>query len=146
MPQEAFELRAVGKLLDMMDKKEIELNLPYQGNTALTVETMTTLVDSVFKNKHVPSILFNKFVLVDDKGKVTSRIMHHCVDGEHLLTSLPEFTRGKFPCIVDGKMYWLHQQPVRSSVESTGEIPRRNPAVLLPAKKREFLDKRLLCA
>ena len=106
MPQEGYELRAVGKLLDMMDKKEIELNLPYQGNTALTVETMTTLVDSVFKHKHVPSILFNKFVLVDDKGKVTSRIIHHCVDGEHLLTSLQEFTHGKLPCILDGKVYW----------------------------------------
>lgn len=40
MPQECYESRAVGKLLDIMDKKEIELNLPYQGNTALTVETM----------------------------------------------------------------------------------------------------------
>ncbi|KAL2050363.1 hypothetical protein ABVK25_009335 [Lepraria finkii] len=76
MPQEGYESRAVGKLLDIMDKKEIELNLPYQDNTAFTVETMIILVDSVFKNIHVPSTLFNKFVLVDDKGKVTSRINH----------------------------------------------------------------------
>lgn len=146
MPQEGYESRAVGKLLDIMDKKEIELNLPYQGNTALTVETMIIHVDSVFKNIHVPSTLFNKFVLVDDKGKVTSRIIHRYVDGEHLLTSLQEFTRGNFLCILDGKVYWLHQQPVRPLVESTGTMSRRKPAVLRPAKKREFLDKRLLYA
>ena len=146
MPQGGYESRAVGKLLDIMDKKEIELNLPYQDNTALTVETMTILVDSVFKNIHVPSTLFNKFVLVDDKGKVTSRIIHHYVDGEHLLTSLQEFTRGNFLCILDGKVYWFRQQPVRPFVDSTGTMSRRKPAVLPPAKKREFLDKRLLYA
>jgi hypothetical protein len=81
----------IWKLVDLIDRKKIDLNPEYQRDVVWSERKMSHLIDSLLQNYYVPPILFT--TKYDEKrGQI--RV---CVDGKQRLTSIVKFVKNEIP-------------------------------------------------
>ncbi|TFK28924.1 hypothetical protein FA15DRAFT_664562 [Coprinopsis marcescibilis] len=119
------------ELHHMIHQGDIDLNPEYQRDVVWPESKQVNLVDSLWKNIHIPSIVF---VVHKDEDGDEQRI---CVDGKQRLTSMQRFLDGQVPH-KDTKKTWWFTIPVHSAGKANKfELPER--------AKAEFKAKVIQC-
>jgi len=119
------------QLHEFIHKGFVDLYPPYRQNdeAGWADHQQITLIDSIFRNYHVPPIVFA--IQVDDDGEE----VRVCVDGKQRLASIQKFLDGQIPYIdvTTGNVFWYTTEP-----DSTRKIiPEDN--------KQDFASKKITC-
>ncbi|GAA5969559.1 hypothetical protein JCM21900_002344 [Sporobolomyces salmonicolor] len=128
LPEEGFASKTVRELYDMVEAGTINLNPPYQRDVVWKEDICQGLIGSIFRNMHIPEILFNVYapdaddlvpateqhdpgqtsstLAATEKGKerekMVPRLIWNCADGKQRLTALRKFMNDQYYIKVDG--------------------------------------------
>ncbi|CAA7266734.1 unnamed protein product [Cyclocybe aegerita] len=97
----------VGTLVRLYNEGTIDLDPEYQRSVVWNADKQSALIESVYRNMHVPQLLFR--VIRSDDGSET-RV---CIDGKQRLTSFKRFLNNEIPCkdSYSGKSFWIDKDP-----------------------------------
>ncbi|KAG0150913.1 hypothetical protein CROQUDRAFT_668257 [Cronartium quercuum f. sp. fusiforme G11] len=104
------------ELFQRMNDHTIDVEPPYQRAVVWARAAQSSLIDSIFKNKWVPTLLFSERVqavgIADKDGQTQSRRKRIwvCMDGKQRLTSIKLFLTGKIPWIRQPGKQWYFKQ------------------------------------
>ncbi|GAA5879174.1 hypothetical protein JCM1840_006217 [Sporobolomyces johnsonii] len=128
LPEETFGSKTVRELYEMVEEGTINLNPPYQRDVVWKEDICQGLIGSIFRNMHIPEILFNVYTpdaddlvpvseqhdpgeasptqAARDKGKeretMVPRLIWNCADGKQRLTAVRKFMNDQYHIKVDG--------------------------------------------
>ncbi|GAA5937711.1 hypothetical protein JCM1841_002559 [Sporobolomyces salmonicolor] len=130
LPEEGFASKTVRELYDMVEAGTINLNPAYQRDVVWKEDICQGLIGSIFRNMHIPEILFNVYtpdaddlvpateqhdpgeaeasstLAAKEKGKerekMVPRLIWNCADGKQRLTALRKFMNDQYYIKVDG--------------------------------------------
>ncbi|KAF5333190.1 hypothetical protein D9611_002730 [Ephemerocybe angulata] len=113
---------------------EIDLSPPYQRDVVWGEVKQSSLIDSLWKNYHIPPIVFvsKREFDPDDREWYETLV---CVDGKQRLTSIQRFLEGQIPHKIN-KTKWFFTCPDRAGA-NVKQIPQR--------WKDEFHSKKVNC-
>ncbi|ORY62720.1 hypothetical protein BCR35DRAFT_194723 [Leucosporidium creatinivorum] len=109
------------ELYKMMESGKIRLNPKYQRGDVWQKDRRSLLISSLFKNLHVPELLFNIHEIDndeedDDSDSGSSRTVWDACDGKQRMTSILKFMRGEIPVKDDtGTSYYY---PTSSNLDA----------------------------
>ncbi|CAH7685855.1 hypothetical protein PPACK8108_LOCUS20447 [Phakopsora pachyrhizi] len=98
------------ELYEKMNNDRIDVEPPYQRDVVWPRSSQSALIDSIFKNKWVPTLLFSlRPAHLDRKGKLVKE-KWVCMDGKQRLTSVKLFMDGEIPWIERPGTSWYYKQ------------------------------------
>ncbi|KAI8056282.1 uncharacterized protein B0P05DRAFT_591351 [Gilbertella persicaria] len=136
LPVPKTRMLSTWKLKDMIRKKELIMDAPYQRAVVWESAKMSELVDSILNNYYIPPLLFATRKI---RGKQT-RIV---IDGKQRLTSMRRFMRNLIPYVDSSSgepvsTYYADMTDTEKDNEEESTIRRSKP------EPKSFLNEDLL--
>lgn len=135
------------ELYQQMSKGAIDVEPPYQRDVVWVKAAQSSLIDSIFKNKWVPTLLFSERrtqvpVKAKDEGSNSTgdfktKKTWVCMDGKQRLTSIKLFINGQIP--------WI-RQPGKSWYFKQSNPPSPSRLILPEELKETFLSRGITTA
>ncbi|KAF7724629.1 hypothetical protein EC973_000873 [Apophysomyces ossiformis] len=132
------------KLRDLLDKKLISLDAPYQRDIVWQTEKMCTLIDSVMNNYYIPPLVFAN--REDDDG----RIIRFCIDGKQRLTAIYKFMNNEIPYHdrtsgVLEERYFFNDKDSTKPLTVGSKTTMKPRKYITPAMRDRFNEAELVC-
>lgn len=96
-----IEVWTIGKLLDLVDSNNINLNPPYQRNAIWTLKTQKLLIQSIKDGSPIPNIFLNEltpgnFEMVDGQQRTRALLIYRNTNEIQLTENDDEFKKDEF--------------------------------------------------
>ncbi|KAJ7068337.1 hypothetical protein C8F01DRAFT_1117794 [Mycena amicta] len=126
------------ELHDLIHDGAIDLNPPYQRDVVWPQAKQALLIDSIFRNISIPSIVFA--VVKDEEGE----LIRVCVDGKQRLTSIQRFLCGQLPYKMSrNKHYYFTSPSAKQRLLIPDAFKERFLAKLIPCEEHTDLTPAL---
>ncbi|KAG0185648.1 hypothetical protein DFQ28_009028 [Apophysomyces sp. BC1034] len=132
------------KLRDLLDKKLVSLEAPYQRDIVWQADKMCTLIDSVMNNFYIPPLVFAN--REDENG----RMIRFCIDGKQRLTAIYKFMNNEIP-YYDRSNGILEERYFYNDKDNTKPLVVGHKSTMKPRKyispmmRERFSDAELVC-
>lgn len=105
------------ELYERMNKALIDVEPPYQRDVVWSKPAQSSLIDSILKNKWVPTLLFSEHPACVDRFGKKRKARWVCMDGKQRLTSIRLFMDGVIPWYSKPKvpLYFKQSDPPQPS-------------------------------
>ncbi|OAV89564.1 hypothetical protein PTTG_04234 [Puccinia triticina 1-1 BBBD Race 1] len=125
------------ELYSRMNNKGIDVAPPYQRDVVWTKPAQSALIDSILKNKWVPTLLFSERPATVDRFGRKRKARWVCMDGKQRLTSIKLFLDGVIPWYIKPKQPLFFKQ---------SDPPQPSRKLLTEEQQEIFLARGLTAA
>ncbi|GAA5895241.1 hypothetical protein JCM5296_002021 [Sporobolomyces johnsonii] len=173
LPEETFGSKTVRELYEMVEEGTINLNPPYQRDVVWKEDICQGLIGSIFRNMHIPEILFNVYTpdaddlvpvseqhdpgeasstqAATDKGKeretMVPRLIWNCADGKQRLTAVRKFMNDQYHIVCIALKLTAHKASANESISAKPQKVDGGKLVkysTMPAAARAIFDRKRL--
>ncbi|KAA1115254.1 hypothetical protein PGT21_034229 [Puccinia graminis f. sp. tritici] len=125
------------ELYERMNNNTIDIAPPYQRDVVWTKPSQSALIDSILKNKWVPTLLFSERPASVDRHGKKRKARWVCMDGKQRLTSIKLFLDGIIPWYIKPKQPLFFKQ---------SDPPQPSRKLLTEEQQEIFLSRGLTAA
>jgi len=125
------------ELYERMNKALIDVEPPYQRDVVWSKPAQSSLIDSILKNKWVPTLLFSERPACVDRFGRKRKARWVCMDGKQRLTSIRLF--------MDGVIPW-YMKPKQPLYFKQSDPPQPSRRLLTEEQQEVFLSRGLTAA